>query len=381
MRVFHIYLLSAKIVIALLLLSACGRGGKSASFSTDGEEVTMQYAENLFITEHEGYTVAQLRNPWQTNAILHTYLLVPKTAPLPKDLPAGTVIRTPLNKIIVYSSVHCGLINKLGAIESIAGVCDLNYITLPIVQERHAAGLIANIGEGMAPNIEKIIDVHPDAIWLSPFENSGGYGRIEKLNIPLVECADYMETSALGRAEWMRFYGLLLGKTAEADTLFQKIATSYNELKTLAQSATEHPTVMSELKSSSTWYTPGGKSTVARLYADAGANYFFKDDNRSGSIPLSFEVMYERAQYADYWIIKYNQTSNKTYTEMKQDFAPYTGFKAYKERKIYGCNTNYIPFYEESPFQPDIYLKELIKIFHPALLPTYESKYFSNLAE
>ena len=64
----------------------------------------------------------------------------------------------------------------------------------------------------MSPDIEKVIDMHPDGILLSPYENSGGYGRIEKLNVPILECADYMETSALGRAEWVRFYGLLFGK-------------------------------------------------------------------------------------------------------------------------------------------------------------------------
>lgn len=381
MKRLYTYLLSAKIVMALLLLTACGGGSKSASNATPGRELPMQYAENLAIYEHEGYTLVQLRNPWNPNQQLHSYLLVDKNDPLPQTLPAGTIIRTPLTKLVVYSAVHCSLIEQLGAIEAIAGVCDLNYIKLATIHERHAAGLIKDLGDSMAPNIEQIIDLHPDAVWLSPFENSGGYGRIEKLKIPLVECADYMESSALGRAEWMRFFGLLLGKAPQAEAEFAGIAARYNELKTLTQEVAHRPTVMSDLKSSSTWYTPGGKSTVAQLYADAGANYLFKEDNRSGSLPVSFEMMFERAQHADYWIIKYNQAIDKTYRELKQDFAPYTGFKAYQERRVYGCNTHRIPFYEESPFRPDRYLEEFIKIFHPTLLPNYSLTYFSNLAE
>ncbi|MGL5981265.1 MAG: ABC transporter substrate-binding protein [Phocaeicola sp.] len=381
MKRHYPYLLSAKIVLIIFLLSACSNGGKKSTTSFEGEELPMHYAENLAIWEHESYTVAQLLNPWNRQQILHTYVLVDKNSPLPQQLPAGTLIRTPLTKIIVYSAVHCSLINQLGAIESIAGVCDLNYIKLPIIQERHAAGLIADMGEAMAPNIEKIIDLNPDAVWLSPFENSGGYGKIEKLNIPLIECADYMETSALGRAEWMRFFGLLLGKSPQAESTFEEVSHRYNELKNLANRVTKRPTVMSDLKSSSTWYTPGGKSTVAGLYADAGADYLFKEDQRSGSFHLSFELMYERGQHADFWIIKYNQAKDKTYSELKSDFGPYSAFKAYKERQIYGCNTNRIPFYEESPFHPDLHLKEFIKIFHPTLLPTYNLTYFSNLAE
>ncbi|MGL4518159.1 MAG: ABC transporter substrate-binding protein [Phocaeicola sp.] len=381
MNKLYTYLLSAKIVMVLLLLSACGRGGKSTSISTQGEKLPMQHAEQIIISKQRDCTVVELKNPWKEGEILHTYVLVDKELPLPAQLPKGTLLRTPLTKMVIYSSVHCSLLNQLGAIENIAGVCDLNYIKLPIIHERQAAGELADMGDSMSPNIEKMIDLHPDAILLSPFENSGGYGRIEKLNIPLIECADYMETSPLGRAEWMLFYGLLVGKEEAAKELFTQVETNYQQLKTMAQQVTYRPTVMSDLKSSSTWYTAGGNSTTAKYYADAGADYLFKEDKRSGSLPTSFEVMFERGESADYWIIRYNQPANKSYKELKEDFAPYAGFKAYKERHIYGCNTHYIPFYEESPFRPDVILQEFIKIFHPTLLPHYELKYFSTLAE
>ena len=165
--------------------------------------------------------------------ILHTYVLVDKEKSLPADLPEGTLVRTPLSKAVVYSSVHCGLLDQIGALESIGGVCDLKYIKLPEVQDGCRTGSIADVGNGMNPDMEKIIDLHPDAIMLSPFENSGGYGRVEKLDIPIIECADYMETSALGRAEWMRFYGLLFGEAQKADSLFAEVEKNYNELKAL----------------------------------------------------------------------------------------------------------------------------------------------------
>ena len=369
------------LMLSVLLFSSCGGRSKTASVIEAEKAIPLRYAENLNLSATEDYTIARLRNPWDTTRILHTYVLVDKEKSLPADLPEGTLVRTPLSKAVVYSSVHCGLLNQIGALKSIGGVCDLKYIKLQEVQDGCRTGSITDVGNGMNPDIEKIIDLHPDAIMLSPFENSGGYGRVEKLNIPIIECADYMETSALGRAEWMRFYGLLFGEAQKADSLFAEVEKNYNELKALVAPLSSAPSVISELKNGSAWYVPGGKSTSARIYADAGANYVFADDEHSGSVPLDFETVFDKGQNADFWLIKYNQAIDKTYKELEQDYAPYTGFRAFKERNIYGCNTGKVDFYEDSPFHPDRLLKDLIKIFHPTLLEGYELKYFTKLAE
>ena len=307
--------------VTVLFLSACGGKSSTVSGSAQGDSIPLHYSSNLSLIDYEDYIVAQLRNPWDTTKILHTYVLVDKKQPLPQELPQGTLVRTPLSKAVIYSSVHCSLLKDLGALNSIGGVCDLKYIKLPEIEEGCRNGTITDVGDGMNPNIERIIDLHPDAILLSPFENSGGYGRVEKLNVPIIECADYMETSSLGRAEWMRFY------------------------------------------------------------ADAGANYIFREDTHSGSLPYPFEVIFEKGQQTDFWLIRYNQPIDKTYKELEKEFAPYAGFRAFKERNIYGCNTNRVPFYEETPFHPDWLLKDLIKIFHPSLLEGYELRYYKKLSE
>ena len=367
--------------MTVLLLSACGGKSSTVSGSAQGDSIPLHYSSNLSLIDYEDYIVAQLRNPWDTTKILHTYVLVDKKQPLPQELPLGTLVRTPLSKAVIYSSVHCSLLKDLGALNSIGGVCDLKYIKLPEIEEGCRNGTITDVGDGMNPNIERIIDLHPDAILLSPFENSGGYGRVEKLNVPIIECADYMETSSLGRAEWMRFYGLLFGKKTEADAMFASIERNYKDLQELVKPISFAPSVMCDLKTSSTWYTPGGNSTIARLYADAGANYIFREDTHSGSLPYPFEVIFEKGQQTDFWLIRYNQPIDKTYKELEKEFAPYAGFRAFKERNIYGCNTNRVPFYEETPFHPDWLLKDLIKIFHPSLLEGYELRYYKKLSE
>ena len=375
-------LLSAYIVTWVLLLSACGGGSKTSSLQAEGDTIRMKYSSLLQIVKHADYTVVTIRNPWDTLKVLHTYLLADREKPLPEHLPEGTVVRTPLQKSVIYSSVHCSLWSELDELKGIGGVCGLEYIKLPQIQEGCRNGSIVNVGNSMNPDIERIIDLRPDAILLSPFENSGGYGRVGKLNIPIIECADYMETSALGRAEWMRLYGLLLGKEAQADSLFAGIEKEYLTLTQQVKSQNlERPTVISEMKNSSAWYIPGGNSTMGRLYQDAGADYVFAYLSNSGSVPLAFETVFDRGGNADIWLIKYNQPQDKTYSELERDYAPYARFKAFQDRKVYGCNTNHVPFYEESPFHPELLLKDLIKIFHPELLPDYDLKYFSNLAE
>lgn len=375
-------LLSAYIVTWVLLLSACGGGSKTSSLQAEGDTVRMKYSSLLQIVKHADYTVVMIRNPWDTLKVLHTYLLADREKPLPEHLPEGTVVRTPLQKSVIYSSVHCSLWSELDELKGIGGVCGLEYIKLPQIQEGCRNGSIVNVGNSMNPDIERIIDLRPDAILLSPFENSGGYGRVGKLNIPIIECADYMETSALGRAEWMRLYGLLLGKEAQADSLFAGIEKEYLTLTQQVKSQNlKRPTVISEMKNSSAWYIPGGNSTMGRLYQDAGADYVFAYLSNSGSVPLAFETVFDRGGNADIWLIKYNQPQDKTYSELERDYAPYARFKAFQDRKVYGCNTNHVPFYEESPFHPELLLKDLIKIFHPELLPDYDLKYFSNLAE
>ena len=374
------FILSAHIVIIVLLLSACGGGSKTSS-AFEGEILPLKYAENLTLIQGEGYTEARLRNPWDTTSILHTYILVDKDKEVPDHLPEGTLVRTPLSKALVYTATHCNLIHELGAVKSIGGICEIQYIKVPEIVEGCANGTIVNAGEGTNPDIKKIIDLHPDALLLSPYENSGGHGQVEKLKIPIIECADYMETSALGSAEWIRFYGLLFGREALADSIFAEVEKNYNDLKALATAQQARPRLMCEVKSGSAWYVSGGRSTTGKLYADAGADYIFASYPNAGGVPLSFETVFDKAQDADVWLMKYNHPKDKTYQSLQEDYAPYANFKAFKDKNIYHCNTAYRPYYEDFPFHPDRVLKDLIKIFHPSLLPEHELKYFSKLAE
>ena len=374
--------------MVVLAVVSCHQA-KISNNAPEGDTVEMRYAENICIVKYEGYTKVVLANPWKKGAILHTYILTNQT---PSDSPSMgrgmegvcSIIQVPLTHSAVYSGVHGSIIDELGAADQIRAVCEIDYFTNEHILQAYRDGKVANLGNSLAPNIEMLVDIHPDAILLSPFENSGGYGLIETTDIPIVECADYMETSPLGRAEWMKFYGLLYGKAEEADSLFNKVETAYNELKESVERLTvseDSPRVICDLITGSTWYVPGGNSTSGRLIADAGGNYIFRNRSESGSLALAPETVFDESQDADVWFMKYtNAAADMTYQELAKESPLYAQMKAFKEQHVYGCNLSYVHFYNDLPFHPERHLKDMIRMFHPDLLPDYQLKYYKPIA-
>ena len=365
------------VLVSLLLLSC---GGRTAHFMGSGDSLKFKYATLPSVVEYDGYTVVTLNNPWKAGKELHTYVLVPRDVEVPFHLPKGTVIRTPLERVVVFTTVHSSLMMALGCIDKIAGVADLKYIKIPWVQQQAKAGKIADCGDGMNPLIEKIIDLYPDAILLSPFENSGGYGKLEEIDIPLFECAEYMEISPLARAEWMRIYGLLFGCQEKADQLFAEVDRNYNNLKKQAQDAGVGRTVLfDKIIGNSVWYVPGGRSTMGQMIQDAGGQYLWADDNHSGSLPLPFESVLVKALDADVWMLRYDSDKTMKLQQLLAEQEGYSQFEAYQTGEVYGCNVRTSLFYEEAPFRPDRLLSDFIQIMHPGIKPATPLKYYQKL--
>ena len=326
------------IIILAVLLVACGGGKKTSSLQTGGDTVVFKYATQISVVKYDGFSVATINNPWKEGMTLHRYVLVPADGEVPQHLPSGTVIRTPLKKAVMFTTVHCAMLMEFGKQDCISGVADLKYIKIPWIQEQ-----------------------------VAPFENSGGYGKLDEINIPIIECADYMETSPLARAEWLRFYGMLFGCEQKADSLFQAVDNSYHKLKSLAAKAKTKPSVLLDKVTGSVWYVPAGKSTIGQMIKDANAQYPWGDDEHSGSISLPFETVLERAGESDVWLFRYSSNHDITYDELTSEHHGYNQFKAFKNKEAYGCDVERSPFYEESPFHPERLLNDFIQIFHPEI--------------
>ena len=386
------------VVILLTLLFSC-TGGRGPSVQEAGDTVSLKYATQLSIVRHKDYTEVVVKNPWKEGKILHSYLLVPDSID-PQDIShssLSTVVRTPLRRSVMFTTVHCAMLMSFGCEQSIAGVADLKYIKIPWIHEQVKAGRITDVGEGMSPVVEKIIDQRPDALFLSPFENSGGYGRLEEIGIPIIECAEYMEPSPLARAEWLRFYGMLFGCEARADSLFAVVDSSYNALKglftvdslsscvpTVASGKAERTdeyskTVLLDKVTGSVWYVPGGRSTIGQMIQDAGGNYPWADDDHSGSVSLPFEAVLEKAGEADVWLFRYSSDHDITPDELLSEHHGYDQFKAFRSGEIYGCDVERSLFYEESPFRPDWLLGDYIHILHPDIPNLPPLRYYKKI--
>ena len=367
----HPILLS--IITSVLLL--CGCRNTTATHEATSADSIITEARLLSITPSEGYTLVSIKNPWK-EGILHQYVLVPADSTMPTAVPEGTVVRTPLRQALVYSSVHTSIMKELGMFSSVKGVCDVQFFTDPDVLQGVKEGKIVDCGSSMTPTVEKVIEMQPDAIMLSPYQDAT-YGQITKLNIPIIECADYMEFTPLGRAEWVKFYGLLLGREREAQDIFNQVSKSYNNIKQQAAQATSRPMVLTEMVISGVWNVPGGQSYMARILQDAGGKYPWADDKSTGSLNLDFNQVLAVAQQADYWLIK--SFYIHSYDDLKANHALNSQFKAFKERKVYICDTNETRLFEQFPFHPDRLLKDYYRIFHPQDSAHIENIYFKPL--
>ena len=333
---------------------------------SQGDTLKLSYAEYLTIIEHGEYTEVHISSPWSKGKLLQT-LRVPSPVPC---------------RALFFTTTHSSLMEELGALDAIAGICEAEYVANPRLRQALSDGRIKDMGSAMVPNRERIAGLAPDIILLSPYENAATYGNLESLGVPIIQCADYMETSALGRAEWIRFYGRLFGKAREADSLFAVIESEYMSLKSLTDSidAAACPSVLFDMRSGSAWYVPGGRSTMAQLVDDAGGRYLFSDNTKSGSLPLSFERVIGRGGEADVWLIRYNDGRTRmTLQTFGKSYQPYTLFKAYREGNVYGCNSAELTFHEETPFHPERLLRDYIRILHPELLPGDTLRYFHKL--
>lgn len=361
----HIVLLA----MSVLLLFSC----KEQKTIDDSVSVPMDYAQLLKeINKSRDYTTFVISDPWQQGKTLQQVSIAGGDGHLDSvPSPAGILLPHALKRVVVFTTAHCQLLEYLGVADRIVGVCDAQYILVKDIRRR--LGLrdgekwkIVDCGSSINPDIERIIALKPDAIILSPYEGMG-LGRLEKIGIPIILAADYMETSGLGRAEWMRYYGRLFGEGQRADSLFNIVDSTYQSLKRYAASLPVGRSVLTERKTGAVWYTPGGRSSIGVIIHDAHGRYAFSDDAHSGSLSLSAEQILAKAGQSDVWAFKYNGPKALSKADLLREYHGYEALKAFRTGEIYECNCSRVPYFEEVSWRPDYLLREMIQLLHPGV--------------
>ena len=354
--------------ILLLLFVACGDVEPFLGTSlptTPYADNLMRHAQNVSVVETDSGCLVTVRNPWDTTAFLGQYL-----------------INMPFQRVVCYSATQWSVFGRLGEIGRVKGILESRYVTDSLMCSLLEKGLVQDVGTESQTNVERLIALQPDIILYTPYLGSRDVSRnVSALpNTIMFPFADYLETSPLGRAEWIRIVGILCGRRQEADAWFDEIERRYLSLKALCDSVEDRPTVFSDLPFNGQWYVAGGQSYIAQLFADAGADYIWSDNDRSGSVPLDFETILAKAQHADFWRVANSTSLPMTYETLGRENVHYRLFDAFVNHKMLVCDIIPTGYFEHSQMEPDVLLADFIWFFHPELLTgeweEYQPKYY-----
>ena len=355
--------------LSTLLLTGCNSSNSEkhiAGLPKLIRDTTIKYAKRFAICRTDSFTVIYLFANRNITDTTHRFVLSKNRTPQP--VKSDAVIVTPCRRIASLSSIYSNMIAELGGAENIVAVENIDYYNREDILTRYRKGLVSELQRSSDLNREKAIQLNPDVMFSFGMGNSNKEkeDKISQSGIPFVICLDHLEETPLARAEWIRFFGCFLDREKEAATYFSAVETNYNIIKKKAAENTSKPTVFSELKFGDTWYVPAGKSYMARLLEDAGANYLWSQDTTSGSLPLSFETVYRKAKEADYWI---NVSMCKSLKEMLDQDKRYADFEAFRKKQVFN-NTRrinekgYTSYWESGITSPQVILNDLFLIFN-----------------
>lgn len=349
---------------------------------TAASEDTVRYAKGFSIHNYDGYSVLTVRNPWPKADKIYTYILKEKNGVVPDSLKQNLVIPVPVKTIIATSTTHIPSLEMLDEVNSLVGFPQMDYISSEKVRARIDAGKIKELGNNQDLNTEVILDLQPDVIVGYGIDNKNPtLDNLQKSGLKVILNGDWNEETALGKAEWIKFFGALYGKQEEAGEIFNKIEKDYLKTLEIAKRTKTAPTVLVGDMFEDRWYLPKGTSWGSQLIRQANGNYLWKETSGTGSLSLSFETVFEKAKSADLWITSGQFSSLKEMTDMNPHYAK---FDAFGNKNVYTFSrkkgkTGGILYYELAPNRPDLVLKDLVKILHPELLAGYKPFFFEKL--
>ena len=292
---------------------------------------------------------------------------------------------TTLSAVAIGSTTHVPYISKLGHASAIRACAHMDQVRDTAFAARLRRGGVKEIATGDGLDREALLMLKPEALFGYPF-GRGESSALEGLGIPTIEVSEYLEEHPLGRAEWLRFFGVLFGEERLADSLFAGIRERYEAIR--VDSATdERPTVLFGSVWDGRWWVPPGNSYMARLIEDAGGRYVFADRKGEGNIAIDMETMIAVGGKADFWGMIADIADEPSTEDFTTGDERLNGFRSVRDNRLFIGNSARADLFGRALIEPDRELMDLVIALHPNgcyypdRLPIRPGGYFKHVQE
>lgn len=380
-----------------LILCGCDAGpadrSRPAAPAPRNNDALVRYATGFDIQQREGFRLLTVKRPWPGAQRPLRYALLPRNAATAGDgraashadirlPPDAVVIKTPIRSIATFSASFVAPLEILGVSESWLGHDRPERVYAGWARRRVEQGKVARLGEQADADIERLLTVGPDLVMINEYEPAGPlFARLAAAGLPVLVSGDWLEASPLGRAEWIKVFGLLYDRWDRATAVFREVEANYLDLAAIGAAAAERPTVLSNAPFGGTWSVPAGESYTARLFRDAGADYLWANSAGTGALHLDLEQVFVQARQADVWI---NPGAWRTLADGERQDPRLGAFTAFREGRVFNFDNRTAAgggndFFESGPYRPHVVLADLISILHPQLLPDHRLYYYRRV--
>ncbi|MFK7758258.1 MAG: ABC transporter substrate-binding protein [Flavobacteriales bacterium] len=341
---------------------------KSETKTSDSTLMDLEFAKNFKVYTSSGDTIIEVTDGsriWETKV---------------SKLKSEGEIQFPLESLSCLSTSHLYYFSELGGLSKVSAVSYAENLKDEEVKAALVSGSLLDLTKGSSDyDAELVLELNPSIFTTYPFGDDE-FERLQRAGIPTLHFTEYLETHPLGRAEWIKLAGFLLGETEKAEAYFSEVKKSYmvTKLKALTINA-KRPTVINANGYANAWTAPSGNSLVAYFIKDAGGSYVFESDTASGNLTLDFERVYDLANSSDYWasVIFSDSVNINSFCGEEQRLAE---TRVMKEGRIFYCNAEKRDYFGKGMLQPHYILEDIYQIFNQDV-EGYKPHYFESFRE